>query len=183
MLQCADDSFYIGSHRGDEVETRVAEHNLGVYPQAYTFRRRPVKLVWSEDFDRFDELVARERQIKGWSRAKKIALIAGDEAGLSRLASRAKQPAPHPEERAPARVSKDEDTPHSILRDASPREAPQNEAHSATTTPRAEEAHPSGRRCAAPQGKGAVPKDGGGRPSKAILRDAPDGAPQDEERT
>ncbi|MEO0398344.1 MAG: GIY-YIG nuclease family protein [Pseudomonadota bacterium] len=94
MLQCADGSFYIGSHRGTDVETRVSEHNLGVYRNAYTFQRRPVELVWNEYFSRYDDMVARERQIKGWSRAKKKALIAGTDEKLPSLASRSQAPTP-----------------------------------------------------------------------------------------
>ncbi|MEM6415706.1 MAG: GIY-YIG nuclease family protein [Pseudomonadota bacterium] len=94
MLRCSDNKYYIGSHRGEDVNKRVAEHNLGVYKDAFSFRRRPVELVWSEYFDRHDELVACERQIKGWSRIKKEALIAGNSKLLSRLASRANKHEP-----------------------------------------------------------------------------------------
>lgn len=88
ILQCADGSYYVGSHRGDDVATRVGEHQAGKYPGAYTFARRPVTLVWSEWFPRFDEAVLFERRVKGWSRAKKEALIRGDFAALVELAKR-----------------------------------------------------------------------------------------------
>lgn len=88
ILVCADKSYYVGSHRGDDVGLRVSEHNLGKYKSAYTFMRRPVTLVWSEWFSRYDDAVATERQIKGWSRAKKEALIRGDFANLALLAKR-----------------------------------------------------------------------------------------------
>ncbi|WDI30804.1 GIY-YIG nuclease family protein [Hyphococcus flavus] len=88
MLQCADGSYYVGSHRGDDVDTRIQQHNEGINTHSYTFRRRPVELVWSDCFYRFDELVACERQIKGWSRAKKEALIRGDRAALKELSAR-----------------------------------------------------------------------------------------------
>ena len=68
--------------------TRVSEHQHGVYPKAFTFRRRPVALVWSEYFSRFDEMVAFERQIKGWSRRKKEALIHGEWETLPALSIR-----------------------------------------------------------------------------------------------
>jgi len=66
---------------------RVDQHNAGSY-QGYTFPRRPVVLVWSEYFDRITDGIAVERQIKGWSRAKKEALIRTDWTTLSRLSRR-----------------------------------------------------------------------------------------------
>lgn len=54
------------------------EHQIGFDPSAFTFTRRPVKLVWSETFATQLEAAAMERKIKGWSRAKKQALIRGD---------------------------------------------------------------------------------------------------------
>jgi putative endonuclease len=86
ILLCADRSYYTGLTR-KEVETRVSEHNLGVNAD-YTSRRRPVTLVWSERFERLTEAIAMERQIKGWSRAKKEALIRGDYDALPSLAAR-----------------------------------------------------------------------------------------------
>ena len=77
MLRCSDCSFYVGSATGDDLSPRIDQHNAGHYP-GYTFKRRPVVLVWSEHFDRITDGIAAERQIKGWSRAKKEALIRGD---------------------------------------------------------------------------------------------------------
>lgn len=77
MLRCSDGSYYVGSTRGDSPEKRVGEHQDGAYP-GYTSRRRPVTLVWSERFDSISDAVLFERQLKGWSRAKKEALIRGD---------------------------------------------------------------------------------------------------------
>jgi putative endonuclease len=77
MLRCNDDSFYVGSATGDDLTRRVAEHQAGTYV-GYTSTRRPVQLVWSEHFDRITDAIAMERRIKGWSRAKKTALISGD---------------------------------------------------------------------------------------------------------
>jgi predicted GIY-YIG superfamily endonuclease len=83
ILRCADGSYYIG-HSG-EVEVRVADHQRGGI-SAYTRKRRPVTLVYAEEFATRDEAFARERQVKGWSRAKKEALIAGNWERLQRLA-------------------------------------------------------------------------------------------------
>jgi len=87
VLKCADDSYYVGSATGDDLWKRIAEHETGAY-RGYTFTRRPVRLVWSEHFDRITDAIAAERQIKGWSRAKKEALIGGDWTKLRGLAKR-----------------------------------------------------------------------------------------------
>lgn len=50
MLRCADNSYYVGSATGDDLQPRIDQHNCGAFP-GYTFRRRPVILVWSERFD------------------------------------------------------------------------------------------------------------------------------------
>jgi putative endonuclease len=65
----------------------MQEHETGAY-RGYTFTRRPVQLVWSEYFDRITDVIAVEHQIKGWSRAKKEALIRGDWKSLQVLARR-----------------------------------------------------------------------------------------------
>lgn len=93
ILRCADGRYYTGSTRGS-LETRLAEHNNGVYG-GYTKSRRPVALVYSEAFDRITDAIAAERKLKGWSRTKKEALIRGDIAAL-RVASRNRTEHPHP---------------------------------------------------------------------------------------
>jgi putative endonuclease len=145
ILRCADGSYYVGKYQGDRIEWRVADHNNGVYPDAYTVKRRPVTLVWSIWFGRFDEAVSFERQLKGWSRAKKEALIRGDEAALKALSKRGVKPS-------------------LILRDASLRDAPQDEVCVSL--------HPE-------EPRSAVTKD---RAPRGILRDARGRAraPQDE---
>ena len=80
MVRCRDGRFYVGSTR-DNLERRIAEHNAGHFG-GFTKSRRPVKLVYSQDFDRITDAIAAERRLKGWSRAKKEALIAGDIARL-----------------------------------------------------------------------------------------------------
>jgi putative endonuclease len=87
MLRCADGSYYVGSATGDDPSRRIDQHNAGAYP-GYTFSRRPVVLVWSEHFERITDGIAVERQIKGWSRAKKEALIRLDWNSISALARR-----------------------------------------------------------------------------------------------
>ena len=87
MLQCADDSYYVRSARNSDLGQRVAEHQSGVY-HGYTSTRLPVRLVWSEYFDRITDAIAAERKIKGWSRAKKEALIRADWTRIKLLARR-----------------------------------------------------------------------------------------------
>ena len=74
ILKCADGSYYVGSTK-QNIEARVWEHN-NLPLDSYTARRRPVELVFTESYDRITDAIARERQIKGWSRRKKEALIA-----------------------------------------------------------------------------------------------------------
>jgi predicted GIY-YIG superfamily endonuclease len=75
ILQCSDGSYYTG--HTDDLEIRVAAHQQGTLG-GYTSKRLPVKLVFCDDFPTRDDAFARERQIKGWSRRKKQALIWGD---------------------------------------------------------------------------------------------------------
>ena len=76
ILECADGSYYTGSTT--ELAKRITEHENGVDPKAYTFNRRPVKLVWQDSFPTHDEAFRAEHQIKGWNRKKKEALIRND---------------------------------------------------------------------------------------------------------
>lgn len=75
ILQCADGSYYTGSTR--DLEQRLWQHQnkLGA---KYTAARLPVKLVFCEEYDRVDDAFFREKEIQGWSRKKKQALIAGN---------------------------------------------------------------------------------------------------------
>jgi tRNA/rRNA methyltransferase len=83
MLRCSDGHYYVG--HTDDLDVRLAQHQRGEIP-GYTQKRRPVTLVWSETFPERDEAFAAERRIKGWSRAKKEALIRGDWEAISELA-------------------------------------------------------------------------------------------------
>jgi putative endonuclease len=92
ILRCSDNSYYVGSTRGEDVDRRLSEHRQGLCG-GYTAARLPVVLVWSGEFDRILDAIAFERQLKGWSRAKKEALIAGEWERLPGLASRPKRSA------------------------------------------------------------------------------------------
>ena len=76
IIECADNSYYTGV--SNNIEKRVNEHNLGINKQAYTYLRRPVKLVWYETFTDFNLAFEMETKIKKWSHSKKQALIKGD---------------------------------------------------------------------------------------------------------
>ena len=87
ILKCSDGSYYTGSTR--ELEKRVIEHNMGLGAN-YTRKHRPVELVYFEEFQRVDDAFAREKQVQGWSHAKKECLIHGQFDRLTDL-SREKQ--------------------------------------------------------------------------------------------
>jgi predicted GIY-YIG superfamily endonuclease len=86
IVRCFDGSYYVG-HAAD-VSSRVMTHNAG-RGAAWTAARRPVALAHTEPAATEQAAVLRERQLKGWTRAKKEALIAGDVARLKRLGSKA----------------------------------------------------------------------------------------------
>lgn len=83
ILQCCDDSYYTGSTK--DLERRLQQHQSGEGAN-HTKKRLPVKLVYFEEFNRIDEAFYREKQVQGWSRKKKEALINGDFDKLSHLA-------------------------------------------------------------------------------------------------
>jgi putative endonuclease len=80
ILKCADGRYYTG--HTDNLETRIAQHHAGGFCD-FTSRRRPLQLMWSQEFGTRVEALEAERRIKPWSRAKKEALIKGDWAALS----------------------------------------------------------------------------------------------------
>jgi putative endonuclease len=86
ILRCADGSYYVGTTIVS-LDRRVAEHQSGTY-DGYTSTRRPVKLVYHQHFPHLENAAAAERQVKGWRRDKKEALIRGDFALLPSLARR-----------------------------------------------------------------------------------------------
>ena len=96
MLRCSDGSYYVG-HTND-LEHRLSAHKRGAI-EGYTLSRRLVELVFSDQFStrQFStrlEAFHRERQIEGWSRAEKEALIKGDWDGLVELSNRSSGGAP-----------------------------------------------------------------------------------------
>ena len=89
MLHCNAGRFYTG--HTDDLERRIAQHKAGHF-EGFTKRFLPVELVWADEFATRDEAKAAELRIKGWSRAKKMALIRGDWEAISRLAKKKGSP-------------------------------------------------------------------------------------------
>ena len=83
ILQCADGSYYVG--HTDEIDRRLAQHHAGE-TGGYTARRLPVEVSWLGEFPSRADAIERERQIKGWTRAKKEALARADWSQLHELA-------------------------------------------------------------------------------------------------
>ena len=86
ILRCSDGSYYVGSTT--HLPARLQQHQLGL-GAGYTRRRLPVELVWSAEFETIPEAFALEKQVQGWGRRKREALIAGEFEVLPGLASRA----------------------------------------------------------------------------------------------
>ena len=76
ILKCSDDSYYTGVT--NNLEKRFKEHNSGEVKTSYTHNRRPIIIVFSQQFNDINQAIALEKQIKGWSRRKKEALINSD---------------------------------------------------------------------------------------------------------
>ena len=83
ILECADGSFYIG--HTDDLDRRMQQHDLGL-GCVYTSTRRPVELIHAQAFETRYEALTMERKLKGWSRAKKLAYMAGDWDAVGALA-------------------------------------------------------------------------------------------------
>lgn len=76
IVRCRDDTYYTGVT--NDLNRRIDEHNAGLNPKQYTYKRRPVVLVFHQYFSNPNEAIRAEKQIKGWRRDKKEALISGD---------------------------------------------------------------------------------------------------------
>src|SRR4051812_28558807 len=73
ILECADGTFYTGSTV--DLAERLWQHENGIGAN-YTSKRLPVKLIYFEKFNHVENAFHREKQVQGWNRAKKRALIA-----------------------------------------------------------------------------------------------------------
>ena len=84
ILRCSDHSFYTGII--SNLDERLNEHQSGKHAESYTFKRRPVKLMYYAEFTEVERAISMEKQIKKWSTAKKQALIDGQFEKLPNLA-------------------------------------------------------------------------------------------------
>lgn len=85
ILECCDNSYYVGSTK--DLKRRLSQHQEGLGSN-YTSKRLPVKLVYFEEYNRVDEAFYREKQVQGWSRRKREALINGTSELLPALAKK-----------------------------------------------------------------------------------------------
>lgn len=85
ILECCDGSYYVGSTK--DLKRRLAQHQDGIGAN-YTSKRLPVELVYCEEYDRVDEAFYREKQVQGWRRVKREALINGQPELLPILAKK-----------------------------------------------------------------------------------------------
>ncbi len=83
ILKCKNGQYYIG--HTNNIDQRMSEHQLGLIKTCYTFKRRPVELVFLQVFDTRDNAFHAERQIKGWSRKKKEAFMQDNWQEIQRL--------------------------------------------------------------------------------------------------
>jgi len=88
ILKCSNGQYYTGSTKN--LERRIAQHQVGEGAN-FTRKNLPVKLVYHEEYQRIDQAFYREKQIQGWSRKKKEALINGEHDKLPEL-SKSKTP-------------------------------------------------------------------------------------------
>lgn len=73
LLRCSDNTYYTGVT--NDVHSRLTEHQSGEDPNSYTYKRRPVQLVFFTEFSDINSAIEKEKQIKKWSKVKKEALI------------------------------------------------------------------------------------------------------------
>ena len=89
ILKCSDRSYYVGCTTN--LGQRLNQHGDGTFG-GYTSARRPVQMVWSNEFQDINDATSFERREKRWSRAKKEALIRGDYGSLPALSARGFRP-------------------------------------------------------------------------------------------
>jgi putative endonuclease len=85
IVECSDGAYYTGVT--NDVERRLREHNEGIHPESFTYKRRPVVLKYCERFQWIQKAIDWEKQIKDWSRKKKEALFIQDWDEIVRLSN------------------------------------------------------------------------------------------------
>ena len=89
ILECSDRSLYVGSTW--DLGRRLSQHSEGEGAE-YTRNRLPVRLLYSEHYSRIENAFLREKQVRGWGRAKRLALVKGRLDQLAPLSKKAKPP-------------------------------------------------------------------------------------------
>jgi predicted GIY-YIG superfamily endonuclease len=103
---CSDGTYYTGLTK--DLAARVQEHQSGAHFDSYTYGRRPVALVWSAVVESYQEAFQWEHQIKGWSRAKKEALIRGDFEGIHEIVKAERKRREHAKSKQNPRAERNE---------------------------------------------------------------------------
>ena len=85
ILKCSDNSYYTGMT--NNIERRLNEHILGLNKECYTFDKRPLELIFYTEFNEVNQAISFEKQVKGWSRKKKEAIINDKGEDLKRLSA------------------------------------------------------------------------------------------------
>jgi len=85
IVQCFDNKLYTGIT--NNIKRRLEEHNKGISKTSFTYSRRPVKLIFQQEFIDVNQAISFEKKIKKWSRMKKIALVNGDYETIQKLAA------------------------------------------------------------------------------------------------
>ena len=102
ILECADGSYYTGSTKNLELRLWEHQNSLGAN---YTKNKCPVNLVYYEEYARIDDAFYREKQVQGWSRKKKLALIEGRQNELPMLSKNYSQIPKNPFDTSASSVS------------------------------------------------------------------------------
>ncbi|MFY0603554.1 MAG: GIY-YIG nuclease family protein [Flavobacteriaceae bacterium] len=72
ILKCSDSFLYVGIT--NDIERRFEEHQKGLNKTSFTYKRRPLELIFSQDFNDVEQAIRFEKKIKKWSSKKKLAL-------------------------------------------------------------------------------------------------------------
>ncbi len=86
IVKFADNTYYTGFT--SNLENRIEQHQQGKYKDSYTFKRKPIEIVFYCEFSNVEMAIETEKQLKKWSRIKKEALIKGEHEKLPNLAKK-----------------------------------------------------------------------------------------------
>lgn len=75
ILSCSDGLTYTGIT--NNLTRRIEEHEMGLNKTSFTYKRRPLKLIFHQEFNNVEQAIYFEKKIKKWSGKKKLALANG----------------------------------------------------------------------------------------------------------